>query len=1086
MITRITAMAVMFWTLSGPSKADSASGIQVPEGFEVTQYADDDLASDVFCMTTDSQGRIVVSGPGYIRILIDRDDDGRADTYRQFADGPRYGAQGLCFDGNDLIAVGDQGVLRYRNANGDDRADGPPEVLFPVKTGGEHHTHAIRRGADGWWYLIAGNYAEIDESDINTPASPIRDPEAGVLMRISPDFQQREVIAHGFRNAYDFAFNSVGDIFTYDSDGERDVTLPWYRPTRVFHVTTGSHAGFVSRSWKHPNYFPTMPPVIAELGRGSPCGVEVYQHHQFPPKYRDAVFVLDWTFGRVVALPLSEDGSSYKAEPILFAEPVGSVGFAPTDITVGPDGSLYISVGGRGTRGSIYRIRYGSPATDKPVASPPDSPMTECLAAPQPQSSWSRENWLPIANRFDASDFLVAAMDRDRPSHQRVRALQILSEVHDGIDALAAGRFTDEQEPEARVRAAAATAYLSHAEGLLDHNLVEVFLSDSSPLVVRCTLEQLNHITEAGDLLDWREVIADSFSSTDDGVRAAAMFAVARMEPTDRIPFINAGARLEPSGRLTAILAHLVREPDIQVNHFAIASDVIANQSASFEDRLLATRLAQLALGDVGPRADVAPVFDGFAPQHRISRFRSQLRPFFNRIVDAYPTDHPDLNRELLRLIAMLRPGSQYAIDTVLWEVTEDSHPTDDIVSLITVAQLPAKRIEPQTQEIASILLDLDRKIRERNLNIDLNWDARLGELIASLMQRDIDQQQTLLARTAFGRPEHMVFVEQMDLDGQLLAAHDFARTIFDDPNNYPWTPDVIGLLAKAHIPNLNSYLRPCLSDYGLRDAALIAMSEQAEPQDHDDFVQGLKSRAEEVVSSSAFALLQLPTNQNRDEQLALLSAFRQLEASHGDSEVRDALVMRLRENHGVTHGYQTRLGNQRSQSDALARWENFLHSKYSVEKIEADDRWAHIRNRLRDQSWPEGDVDAGRVIYEKRACVRCHNGRRALGPNLAGITKRFSRENLFQAIVEPDRDISSRYQGTTIVTENGEVLSGLIVYESADGLILRDARNQTYRVVTDEIEERRPMQNSLMPGKLLDGLSTQALADLEAYLKTL
>ena len=50
-------------------------GIQVPPGFRVELYADDDLAHDIHSMTVDSQGRIVVSGPGYVRILIDSNND---------------------------------------------------------------------------------------------------------------------------------------------------------------------------------------------------------------------------------------------------------------------------------------------------------------------------------------------------------------------------------------------------------------------------------------------------------------------------------------------------------------------------------------------------------------------------------------------------------------------------------------------------------------------------------------------------------------------------------------------------------------------------------------------------------------------------------------------------------------------------------------------------------------------------------------------------------------------------------------------------------------------------------------------------
>ena len=44
-------------------------------GFEVTLFADDDLAHDIFSLTIDSLGRVVVSGPGYVRIMLDRDGE---------------------------------------------------------------------------------------------------------------------------------------------------------------------------------------------------------------------------------------------------------------------------------------------------------------------------------------------------------------------------------------------------------------------------------------------------------------------------------------------------------------------------------------------------------------------------------------------------------------------------------------------------------------------------------------------------------------------------------------------------------------------------------------------------------------------------------------------------------------------------------------------------------------------------------------------------------------------------------------------------------------------------------------------------
>src|SRR5262249_55055956 len=95
------------------------------------------------------------------------------------------------------------------------------------------------------------------------------------------------------------------------------------------------------------------------LGRGSPTGVVCYRHVQFPEYYRGGIFALDWTFGKVHFLKLKRAGSSYACDKEGFLESVGDNGFAPTAGVVHPQtGDLYVAIGGRGTRGAVYRVRY--------------------------------------------------------------------------------------------------------------------------------------------------------------------------------------------------------------------------------------------------------------------------------------------------------------------------------------------------------------------------------------------------------------------------------------------------------------------------------------------------------------------------------------------------------------------------------------------------------------------------------------------------------------------------------------------------------------------------------------------------------
>ncbi|MHC4880403.1 MAG: PVC-type heme-binding CxxCH protein [Planctomycetota bacterium] len=473
------------------SAAADESGVRVPNGFTATLFADDDLAHDIYSMSIDSLGRVTVSGAGYVRILVDSDGDGVADQAKQFADGPKTGAQGMYWFGRDLLCVGDGGLWRYRDRDGDDQADGPPDRFLDFKAGGEHDVHSIQKGPDGWWYLIAGNYAGITSRYATLPTSPIKRPQAGTLFRLKPNLTGGEIVAHGMRNSYDFAFNSNGDVFSFDSDGERDVSLPWYRPTRVFHLLPGSHAGWVTRSWKQPNDFVDMPPVMAEFGRGSPTGVACYRHWRFPAEYHDSLFVLDWTYGRVLNVKLKPSDASYQPTPETFMTGVGNFGFAPTDCDVGPDGSLFVSVGGRGTRGGVYRI---TPQSDSSLTWPGDPATAQaktfaCLTAPMPLSSWSRNLWQPLAREAGATEFVRAAIDTELPVERRVRSIEILAELFGGFGDDVAARLRNDDSPAVRARSVWAIGRTRSGDSL--KHSVTPFLSDRDPFVGRVASEAL-------------------------------------------------------------------------------------------------------------------------------------------------------------------------------------------------------------------------------------------------------------------------------------------------------------------------------------------------------------------------------------------------------------------------------------------------------------------------------------------------------------------------------------------------------------------------------------------------------------------
>lgn len=1069
---------------SGAANRPAKLGVRVPDGFTATLYADDDLAHDVFSMTVDAKGRVVVSGPGYIRILIDRDGDGKADSFRQFADGPKSGAQGMYFHGNDLLCTGDAGLLRYRDRNGDDRADGPPDVFLKMKTGGEHHTHAVRKGPDGWWYLVAGNFAGINRRYATLATSPIRDPQSGTLLRLKPDLTGGEIVSDGYRNSYDFAFGASGDIFVFDSDGERDVSLPWYVPTRVFLALPATHAGWYSRSWKRGGGDADMPPIVGSFGRGSPTGVACYRHTQFPAPYRGAVFILDWTFGRVIALPLKAGGSVPTSQPVSFMTGIGQFGFAPTDVAVGPDGSLFVSVGGRGSRGGVYRITYSGPTGRKPPQAATD--LETCLTAPQPLSSWSRARWVPAARRLRSAPFLTAALDEKLPAPHRVRAIEILTELFGGIDEKTTAALARSTVAAVRERAVWAYARI-HAANPAPTTLLP-FLKDSDARVRRAGLEALLGVGANYHSPRLLPALAARLGDSDRFVRQTAMRVIARL-PNDSV---KQAARLTPSVGLRAQLAlyigSLTRQKLVEPAIAEFAMRVIEGSYRPAEKRD-AVRLMQLALGDVGPGTGRPAVYDGYASRLNLKPYERRLDPLRIRAAKVFPVGHEAIDLELSRVISMLTPFNPALLDRLLSKIDERSHPVTDIHHLIVASRIEVDRTLKQRKRIAGAFVALDAKLRSRQLKVDSNWDDRVGEMYVKHTKLDPDLALELVRRPDFGRPEHALFLARLKREHWQTAIDAFARRI-QATDEYPWTNDVVFLLADSENAEHRALLREQYANLAVRNAVIVVLAAAPQPRDRTKFINALSTGQLEVLSASAEALHKLPASSEAREQFALLKAIRRLGRDKRERPHRNRLLQILRRNTGQNFGFDMSKADDSSHRAAIAAWTKWLTSKYPQEAARllatggAD--VAKFKQQLATVDWNTGDPARGRKLFEKRSCAQCHGGRRALGPDLAGAAGRFSRDDLFTAILQPDRDVSPRYQTMLVQTTSGKTYTGLAIYSSVDGVTLRNGFNQTFRIEASDIEEKRSLNRSLMPAGLLKGLKPRDFADLYAYIRSL
>lgn len=1080
---------------AGQAQADDI-GVQVPEGFEVTEYASDELAHNIYSLTIDSKGRVVVAGSGYVKILIDQDGDGKAESAKVFSELPKNGAQGMYFNGRSLICIGDAGLLRLKDADGDDKADGPPEVFLKLKTGGEHDVHSIQQGPDGWWYVIAGNSSGIDGRYATLPSSPIKQPRAGVLFRLKPDLTGGELLSDGLRNTYDFAFNTLGDLFTYDSDEEREISLPWYRPTRVYHALIGSDHGWVSKSWMRKQGFFDMPPSIATFGRGSPTGVVCYRHRQFPEKYQGALFTLDWTYGRVHAIPMKVADDTWEGEPELFMSGTGQNGFAPTDIEVGPDGSLYVSVGGRGTRGSVYRIRHKSESSEpKPLEAAPltkEQHLANVLTADQPLSSWSRAKWKPVAMEFGAATFRAVALDEAQPAASRIRAIEILLELFQGVDAELVKTLATASVPE--VRARAIWGYLRTSTVQRDPEIITTYLNDTSALVARCTLEGC--LTIEAKSFDWSKIIsplAARLGSADRYNRALAAALVTRVD--DRIlPSLSTEATKNGHRAVVSYAIGWLSRTTDQTQRFKsvippIAIAVLKKAENSVSLKLDAVRLLQMAIGDMGPQSGRPSVFDGYASSAPLEQWERELDPLRVQLAEIYPTGAEKLDEELARLFAMLTTYSGKVIDAMCDRMTEQSDPVDDIHLLVCLARCPMTHTVKQRDAIVRTLVELEEKISVRKLPQDASWADRIKETWIKLATADQFLAPAIVGHPKFGRPGHTLFLNQMPPELLQTAREAFVKMIEAD-DDYAWSNDVVFALAESTDPAHRKLLKQQFDRFSVRGAVLVVLSRSPEQADRELFVTGLEWSQTEVQTACLSALEKLGPNNNPKEQVTLVKSLRRLGADETEFVARESVVRLLERNNKIMFPFERGKAGYRPQPEAIEKWTRWLEGRFPAEAAAElgsnNQELTELKAILAETDWESGDINRGAELFNKRSCRQCHSGRLALGPDLAGVASRFSREDLFTAIVIPSRDVSSRYQTTVIAARDGKSYSGLVIYESVDGLLLRNGTGQTFRIEASQIEFRRKSPVSLMPVGLLKGLTPKEHADLYAYLKSI
>lgn len=327
----------------GGNKATPIDRIKVADGFQAELlYSVPGVEQGSWVnLCTDDKGRILVSDQfgGLYRITppaagqtVDPATVEKVPADIRAVNGMVWAFNALYVGVNDYEELIPSGLYRITDSDGDDQLD-HVVMLREVHSRGDHGVHALMPTPDGEaLYLVTGNNTRPADMEKSSPVRQVWGEDhllpsmpdgrghnrgvlapGGIIYRVSPDGKEFKAVASGFRNVFDAAVDQDGELFTYDADMEYDFNTPWYRPTRICHVVSGAEFGWRNGAGKRMPFFADNMPPVLDIGPGSPTGMTFGYGAKFPAKYQNALFALDWSWGKLYAVHLEPDGATYKA-----------------------------------------------------------------------------------------------------------------------------------------------------------------------------------------------------------------------------------------------------------------------------------------------------------------------------------------------------------------------------------------------------------------------------------------------------------------------------------------------------------------------------------------------------------------------------------------------------------------------------------------------------------------------------------------------------------------------------------------------------------------------------------------------------
>lgn len=450
----------LLWSQQTPRQ--TTQGLKAADGLEVTLWAAEPDIVNPTNIDIDARGRVwVLEGVNYRRtlpgvngkdyrlagdrivILEDTDGDGKSDKTKVFAqDLSLRTPLGIAVLGDRVIVSQSPDILVFTKDAQDNIVK--KEVLLTGWRGVDHDhgLHAVTFGPDGRYYFNSGDqgFDVTDKSGKRFVSSRQGPYYAGTALRMNADGTDFTVLGHNFRNPYELAVDSFGNIWQTDNDDDGNA---WVRLNYVLEGGNFGYWGPRAQRWQvdHGSHFhselPGVVPNIQRLGAGAPCGLIVYEGKLLPAKYRGHLLHAEAGARTINSYLLQPEGAGYAAKveaTVASADPW----FRPSDVCVAPDGAVFISdwydpgVGGHRVvdlkRGRIYRL---APAGNKPqkivvdVATP--AGVAEAFASPAQSVRYLA--YTALKEQGDRALPLLQSMYKTNDPILKARALWILGGI---------------------------------------------------------------------------------------------------------------------------------------------------------------------------------------------------------------------------------------------------------------------------------------------------------------------------------------------------------------------------------------------------------------------------------------------------------------------------------------------------------------------------------------------------------------------------------------------------------------------------------------------------------------------------------